>query len=150
LPLNDLPTFIGPILVQQGWADKATRDLHGIGTSQKNLKFRASNNLLEHLAAIISPWVDILAGRLNSQDCVLSMTDSTTAEGWLKKSNFSKLEESKIQSSVRIKASQMQATLFMSLGIMNYSQWFKRESNKVSDALSRDDDQDDEELTNIF
>jgi hypothetical protein len=53
----------------------------------KNLLFRASNNLLEHLAAIISPWVDILAGRLKNQDCVLSMTDSTTAEGWLKKSN---------------------------------------------------------------
>jgi len=46
----------------------------------KNLFFRASNNLLEHLAAIISPWVDILAGRLKNQDCVLSMTDSTTAE----------------------------------------------------------------------
>ncbi len=50
----------------------------------ENLKFRASNNLLEHLAAIILPWVDILAGRLNSQDCNLSMTDSTTTEGWLK------------------------------------------------------------------
>ncbi len=25
-------------------------------------KFKASNNLLEHLAAVISPWVDILAG----------------------------------------------------------------------------------------
>ena len=47
----------------------------------KNLLFRASNNLLEHLAAIISPWVDILAGRLKSQDCVLLMTDSTAAEG---------------------------------------------------------------------
>ncbi len=116
----------------------------------ENLKFRASNNLLDHLAAIILPWVDILAGRLNSQDCVLSMTDSTTAEGWLKKSNFGKLGESKIQSSVRIEEAQMQATLFMSLGIKNYSQWFKEESNKVSDALSRDDDRDDKELTNIF
>ncbi len=49
-----------------------------------DLKFRALNNLLEHLAAIISPWIDILAGRLKSQDCVLLMTDSTTTEGWLK------------------------------------------------------------------
>ncbi len=44
----------------------------------------------------------------------------------------------------------MQATLFMSLGIKNYSQWFKGESNEVSDALSRNDDRDDEELINIF
>jgi len=70
----------------------------------KNLLFLASNNLLEYLAAIISPWVDILAGRLKNQDCVLSMTDSTTAEGWLRKSNFSELGESPIQASARIEA----------------------------------------------
>jgi hypothetical protein len=45
----------------------------------EDLNFRATNNLLEHLAAIISPWIDILAGRLQSEDCVLLMTDSTTA-----------------------------------------------------------------------
>jgi hypothetical protein len=50
----------------------------------KNLLFRASNNLLEHLTAIVSPWVYILAGRLRQQDCILLMTGSTTAEGWLK------------------------------------------------------------------
>jgi hypothetical protein len=47
------------------------------------LKFRASNNLLKHLAAIISPWIDIIEGCLKPQDCILSMTDSTAAEGWL-------------------------------------------------------------------
>jgi hypothetical protein len=116
----------------------------------KNLLFRASNNLLEHLATITSPWVDILAGRLKSQDCVLSMTDSTTAEGWLKKSNFSKLGESPIQASARIEACRKQATLFMSLGIKCYSQWFAGERNQVSDALSRDDDRSDEELTSVI
>jgi hypothetical protein len=44
----------------------------------------------------------------------------------------------------------MQATLFMSLGIKNYSQSFKGESNEVSNALSPDDDQDNKELINIF
>jgi hypothetical protein len=116
----------------------------------KNLLFRASNNLLEHLAAIVSPWVDILAGRLKKQDCVLSMTDSTTAEGWLKKSNFNELGESPIQVSARIKACQMQATLFMSLGIKCYSQWFPGERNQVSDAFSCDDDRSDKELTSVI
>jgi hypothetical protein len=106
--------------------------------------------LLEHIAAIISPWIGILAGHLKSQDCVLSMTDSTTAEGWLKKSNFSELGKSKIQSSVRIEAARMQATLFMSLGIKNYSQWFKGKSNEVSNALSSNDDRNAKELINIF
>ncbi len=54
----------------------------------KNLQFRASINLLEHLAAIITPWADILAGRLNQGDCALSMTDNTTSAGWMQKSNF--------------------------------------------------------------
>jgi hypothetical protein len=61
--------------------------------------------LLKHLAAIVSPWVDILlAGRLKNQDCFLSLTNSTPTEGWLKKSNFSELGESPIQASARIKA----------------------------------------------
>jgi len=50
---------------------------------QPGLRFRASNNLLEFMASIISPWIDILAGRLSRGDCALSMTDSTTSAGWL-------------------------------------------------------------------
>jgi hypothetical protein len=78
------------------------------------------------------------------------MTDSSTAVGWIRKSNFSELGESKLQASVRIEAARMHATLFMSLGIKNYSQWFKGESNNVSDSHSRDDDWTDEELIKIF
>ena len=32
------------------------------------LNFRASNNLLEHLAAVITPWIDIIAKRLGPGD----------------------------------------------------------------------------------
>jgi hypothetical protein len=49
-----------------------------------NLLFRTSNNLLEFLTAIIMPWIDIIGGRLSPGDCTLSMTDSTTAKGWMK------------------------------------------------------------------
>ena len=87
----------------------------------ENLKFRASHNLLEYLAAIISPWVDILVRHLQLQDCVLSMTDSTTAEGWLKQLNFSELGKIPIQASVQIESAQKQTTLFTSLGIKSYS-----------------------------
>ena len=78
------------------------------------------------------------------------MTDSTTAEGWLKKSNFSKLGKSPIQASVRIKAAWKQATLFLSLGIKCYSQWFEVERNQVSDALSHDNDKSNKELANAI
>jgi hypothetical protein len=75
------------------------------------------------------------------------MTNSTTAEGWLKKSNFSELGETPLQASAQIEALWKQATLFISFGIKSYSQWFKGTSNEVSDALSCDDDSDDKELT---
>lgn len=39
------------------------------------LRFRASNNLLEHISSIITPWIDMLAGRIQPEDCLLSMTD---------------------------------------------------------------------------
>ena len=37
----------------------------------EELRFRASNNLLEYIALIITPWVDMLAGRLNWGNCAL-------------------------------------------------------------------------------
>jgi hypothetical protein len=58
--------------------------------------FKASNNLLEFLTAVISPWIDVIKGRLVAGDCTLSMTDSTTAKGWMQKSNFVKKGEDPI------------------------------------------------------
>ncbi len=78
------------------------------------------------------------------------MTNSTTAKGWLRKSNFTVLEESPIQASVQIEAAQTFATLMMKFGIKSYSQWFRGTVNKVADALSRDNDQSDKELTHII
>jgi hypothetical protein len=46
-----------------------------------NLKFRASNNLLKHIMAFISPSIVILTGQLKDGDCSLSIGDSTTLEG---------------------------------------------------------------------
>lgn len=111
------------------------------------LQFRASNNLLEFLAAIITPWIDLLNGRLCPGDCALSMTDSTTAEGWLRKTNFRVNDEAPNQSEVRIEAARKFAILFTDHEIKSYSQWFPGKENIVADALSRDDDRTDSELT---
>ena len=64
--------------------------------------FRASNNSLEPLAAIITVWIDILKARIGPGDCALSMTDSTTSEGWQMKTNFSEENEDPIQATIRI------------------------------------------------
>jgi hypothetical protein len=113
-------------------------------------QFRASNNLLEFIAAIITPWIDIIAGRLNSGDCSLSMTDSTTAEGWMHKTNFRESEEDQVQIDTRIEVARKFALDFTIHGIKSYSQWFPGKENIVADALSRDDDRSDDELTSIL
>ena len=115
-----------------------------------NLQFRASNNLLEHLTAIITPWIDIIAGRLTKGDCALSMTDSTTSEGWLRKSNFIKDGEDPIQATIRIEVARLHATHYLSNEIREYSQRFCGADNSIADALSRDNDSKDDELTQIL
>ena len=84
--------------------------------------FKASSNLLEFLAAIISPWIDIISGRLQARDCALSMTDSTTAEGWMKKSNFIEPDEHPVQAMARVNAARKYAAIFMDVNIKGYSQ----------------------------
>jgi hypothetical protein len=116
----------------------------------KDLKFQASNNLLEHLAAIITPWVDILTGRLKEGDCALSMTNNTTSEGWLKKTNFIKDNKELIQATIQLEVARHHTTNYLLRGIQEYSQWFRGANNNVADALSRDDDRSDDELTNIL
>ncbi len=114
------------------------------------LKFRASNNLLKHIAVIIAPWVDIIAGRLTRGNCALSMTNSTTSEGWLKKTNFIEDGESPIQATIRLKVAHLHASHYLSHEIREYSQWFCGADNQVANALSRDDDHTDKELTKIL
>ena len=80
------------------------------------LQFRASNNLLEPIAGIISPWVNILAGGLKEGDYALSMTDSTTSEGWTRKTNFKKGLDH-VKASVRIEVVRGHATRYMNHGI---------------------------------
>jgi hypothetical protein len=98
------------------------------------------------MVGIISPWVDILVGRLNNGDCSLSMTNSTTSEGWVQKTNF-KEDKNGIQATIRIELAQSHAARFMDHGIREYSQWFHGIENDMADALSRDMDRSDEELT---
>jgi hypothetical protein len=115
----------------------------------QHLLFRASNNLLEHLASVISPWVDILAGRLREGDCALSMTDSTTSEGWLRKTNF-KEDMDLVQASTRILVAREHARRYMNLGIRDFSQWFPGEENNVADSLSREMHLSDETLISLL
>jgi len=114
------------------------------------LRFRSSNNLLEFMASIISPWIDIIAERLSKGDCALSMTDSTTSAGWIWKTNFKEDILDPIEATTCIEIARHHASLFIEKDIKEYSQWFKGKKNPVANALSREFERPDPELTNIL
>jgi hypothetical protein len=88
----------------EGWAWRFYLPSH--------LQFRASNNLFEHIASIITPWIDIIANRLQPGDCSLSMTDSLTSEGWSHKTNFKEDKEELIRATVRLEVARHHAHRF--------------------------------------
>ena len=121
------------------------------------LRFRAANNLLEHLANITSKKWGLFIGVIKRGDCVLTMSDSMVSTSWLRKSNFDEEPEdaadpelAKINAAVRNEVCRDDALTAMENEICDYSQWFPGKKNVVADALSRDDDRTDEELTSIF
>jgi hypothetical protein len=78
------------------------------------------------------------------------MMDSTTLEGWLRKTNFSELGDDPIQATVRLEVARMHPKNYMALGIRDYSQWFPGKENIVANSLSCNNIRSDEELTLIF
>ena len=66
------------------------------------------------------------------------MTDSTTVEEWMEKSNFVEPKEDPVQATACIDEAQKYASIFMDANIKGYSQWFVGKENNVTDMLSQD------------
>jgi hypothetical protein len=115
-----------------------------------DLLFRVSNNLLEFLAAVITPRINIVNGCLSPGDCALSMTDSMTAEGWMRKLNFSKPDDNPVQAQTRVNAARKYAEIFLNADVKGYSQWFEGKRNNLADALSREWHRTKDKLTSIL
>jgi hypothetical protein len=98
------------------------------------LQNRTSINSLEFLSCLITFWVDASISHIQFEDCILSQSDSTSAAGWLRKSNFADGKDEFIQLSTARKL----ASLVIETRSCLYSQWFPGEENIVSDSLSRD------------
>ena len=54
------------------------------------------------------------------------------------------------QATVWLEVARLHATHYITLGIREYSKWFKGEDNVIANSLSWDDNRTDEELTNLF
>ena len=151
----NLLTFRPPDTIH--WSDACEYGLggyssHGFAWRWKiphELRHRAHINLLEFLAETICIWVDVLHGRTKQDDCILCFGDSTTAMGWLHRSNFRNDDESSEIHNAKTKVARHLATIILNYRIKLYSQWLKGQRNGLADALSRDDStMSDDELTN--
>jgi hypothetical protein len=142
--LDSCPFGLGGYLDKEfAWCFEILEDLH----------FGASNNLLECIASIISPWVNMLADHLKQGDCSLLMMDSSMSAGWLRKTNFREIikeDADPVQAKVRIEMVQHHPALFLEAGIKEYSQWFPGQENNVAEALSHDFDCSDDKLFHIL
>ena len=78
------------------------------------------------------------------------MTHSATSEDWQHKTNFKEDGEEPIQAEVRVDVAREYSKRRMETRVKNYRHWFPGNDNNISDALSRDDDRSNEELTNIL
>ena len=111
---------------------------------------RFTLNCLEFLAAVIGPWIDHIEGNLPTLSCVLSGTDSTTAEGWLRKSNFVSHGEKDADAAVKLATAWKLADMLIETNTMLHSQWFQGKRNPEADSLSRDTDLSDADLTKLL
>ena len=89
----NLLTFCTPNIVHIGDTSE-----HGLGafachgrawrfSTPDHLRGRSHINLLEFLTQVVSIWIVIIEGTVSKQDCILCMGDSTSAMGWLRRSN---------------------------------------------------------------
>jgi hypothetical protein len=83
---------------------------------------------------MVNIWVDSFNNSLEPESCLLSQTDSTSASGWLRKSNFADRDDEHIQ----LSAARKLAELLIETESCLYSQWFPGDMNSISDSLSRD------------
>jgi len=109
-----------------------------------NCWLKVSLNCLEFIACHGTIWIDIIKGQVDAESCLLSQTDSSSAEGWLRKATLMKTHN---QSTVKL---QRLLLPLISAKCCLYSQWFEGKKNDVSDALSLDHHISDFLLTTLL
>jgi hypothetical protein len=117
---------------------------HGIGGINLTSKFawrweipeelhlRVTLNTLEYLAGYVGCWMEFHETDVAELDILLCQGNSTSATGWIQKSNF----DEEIQP-LQLEIARALATMFMEHNTGLYSQWFCGDWNDVSDSCSR-------------
>lgn len=121
----------------------------------EHLRNRASINFLEFLACVIGILLTVHEGsNVAPSDVFMSLTDNTSAMGWLRKSNFLTNSDGQArptydQTAHYTLARELAATLLKhDIGL--HSQWFAGIDNVIADYLSRMFDMSNSQLTHYL
>jgi hypothetical protein len=106
---------------------------------------KTQNNCLEFLASIITVWQAILNKQTTDEECFLSLGDNSSSVGWLHRANTD--ESNNLPLFV---ASRKYAQILPSNNLCLYSQHIPGITNGVADALSRQHDMNDSDLTKFI
>ena len=109
-----------------------------------DLRLCTSLNALEFLVSYITIYMDIHVGATPTSSCFLSQGDSTSAMGWLRKSNFNDANP------LHLSLTWAMADLIMDHNSCLYSQWFPGDENNLTKALSHDTHLDDDALLTLL
>jgi hypothetical protein len=130
---------------------------HGIGGINLTSKFawrweileelhlRVTLNTLEYLAGYVGCWMEFHETDVAELDILLCQGNSTSATGWIRKSNF----DEEIQP-LQLEIARALATMFMEHNTCLNSQWFRGDWNDVSGSCSWDHHLSEQELTELL
>ena len=116
----------------------------------KHLQQRAHINLLEFLGQLAAIWMLAIFNCITQNSCLLVNGDSSTAQGWIRKSNFSSADEFDPEINVKLQAARKVASILIEREACIYSQWFPGDENDITDSLSRDLHLSDNDLTKLL
>ena len=116
----------------------------------KHLQQRAHVNLLEFLGQLAAIWMLAIENCLTPNSCLLVNGDSSTAQGWIRKSNFSSEDESDPEINVKLQVARKVASILIEKEACIYCQWFPGDKNDITDSLSRDLHLSDKNLTKLL
>ena len=100
-----------------------------------------SNNLFEFICQVVTVWIACIDGSIGDEDCILCLSDSSSATAWLHRSSFG------IQKTNHQRVSEKLTLLALDNNFTLHPEHIPGKANVVTDALSRTFDCSDESLT---
>jgi hypothetical protein len=112
------------------------------------LRHKKSQNFLEYLACMTQVLCMLADVAWKPGDCFLSIGDNISALQWIRKSKF--CPEKDAEQATHLALARHMTQLMADLDLVHFGQWLPGSDNGVADALSRQHEKSDDELTEFI